>query len=132
MAAGQRSVERIGAVVETGMGELARRRFKNAGAQFSMASGLCAEADGGRRVDVLAMPETDGNDPRFSSSLELGLRVLACFTEEHPLWGIAELAAEVGRSRSTVHRYCVTLVKLGQITQEGIAARKYARVIADV
>jgi IclR family transcriptional regulator, pca regulon regulatory protein len=60
---------------------------------------------------------------RYSQSLERGLAILGCFTPEHPLLGIAEIADELGMSRTTTHRYATTLVVLGFLEQG--ASRKY-------
>jgi IclR family pca regulon transcriptional regulator len=49
--------------------------------------------------------------------------VLGCFTPERPVLGIAEIADELGMSRSTTHRYVITLVALGYLEQG--ASRKY-------
>jgi IclR family pca regulon transcriptional regulator len=62
-------------------------------------------------------------EPRYSQSLERGLAILECFTPERPVWGIAELAEELGMSRSTTHRYVLTLTALGHLVQG--ARRKY-------
>jgi IclR family transcriptional regulator, pca regulon regulatory protein len=62
-------------------------------------------------------------EPRFSQSLERGLAILSCFSPEHPVRGIADLADELGMSRSTTHRYVVTLMELGYLEQG--ARRKY-------
>jgi len=62
-------------------------------------------------------------DPRYSQSLERGLAILACFTPPRPMLGIADLADELGMSRSTTHRYVVTLLALGYLEQE--TTRKY-------
>jgi IclR family pca regulon transcriptional regulator len=62
-------------------------------------------------------------EPRFSQSLERGLAILGCFTPERPVWGIADLADELGMSRSTTHRYVLTLTMLGYLVQG--ASRKY-------
>ncbi len=61
-----------------------------------------------------------------------GLAMLACFTSEHPVRGIADMAEELGLGRSTTHRYATTLVTLGYLEQG--AARKYrlASRVADV
>ena len=56
-------------------------------------------------------------EPRYSQSLERGLAILECFTPEQPVWGIAELADQLGMSRSTTHRYVITLVELGHLKQ---------------
>ncbi len=77
-------------------------------------------ADGGQ-LPAWSLP--DLREPRFSQSLERGLAILGCFTPEHPLLGIADIAQELDMSRSTTHRYATTLVALGYL-QQG-AARKY-------
>jgi IclR family pca regulon transcriptional regulator len=62
-------------------------------------------------------------ESRYSQSLERGLAILECFTPERPMWGIAALADELGMSRSTTHRYALTLTALGYLVQG--ARRKY-------
>jgi len=62
-------------------------------------------------------------EPRYSQSLERGLAILVCFTPARPVLGIAEIADELGMSRSTTHRYVITLVALGYLEQG--ASRKY-------
>jgi IclR family pca regulon transcriptional regulator len=68
-------------------------------------------------------PASRLRDPRHSQSLEWGLAILAVFTPARPLLGISEIAEEVGMSRSTTHRYVITLVALGYLEQG--ASRKY-------
>lgn len=62
-------------------------------------------------------------EPRYSQSLERGLAILGCFTPDKPVLGIADIADELGMSRSTTHRYVITLVALGYLEQG--ASRKY-------
>jgi IclR family pca regulon transcriptional regulator len=62
-------------------------------------------------------------EPRYSQSLERGLAILACFTPERPVLGIADIADDLGMSRSTTHRYVITLLALGYLEQG--ASRKY-------
>jgi IclR family pca regulon transcriptional regulator len=62
-------------------------------------------------------------EPRYSQSLERGLAILSCFTPRRPVLGIADIADELGMSRSTTHRYVITLVALGYLEQG--ASRKY-------
>jgi IclR family transcriptional regulator, pca regulon regulatory protein len=68
-----------------------------------------------------AYPETwkipDLADPSYSQSLERGLAILECFTADRPVQGIADIADDLGMSRSTTHRYVSTLVKLGYVKQ---------------
>jgi IclR family pca regulon transcriptional regulator len=60
---------------------------------------------------------------RYSLSLERGLGILGAFKPERSVLGIADLADELGMSRSTIHRYVITLVALGFMEQ--VANRKY-------
>jgi len=62
-------------------------------------------------------------EPRYSQSLERGLAILGCFTPRRPVLGIADIADDLGMSRSTTHRYVITLVALGYLEQG--ASRKY-------
>jgi IclR family pca regulon transcriptional regulator len=62
-------------------------------------------------------------EPRYSQSLERGLAILSCFTPSRPVLGIADIADGLGMSRSTTHRYVITLVALGYLEQD--ASRKY-------
>ena len=63
------------------------------------------------------------HEPRYSQSLERGLAVLGCFTPERSVLGIADIADELDLSRSTTHRYVITLFALGYLEQ-GVS-RKY-------
>jgi IclR family transcriptional regulator, pca regulon regulatory protein len=65
----------------------------------------------------------DFSGPRYSQSLARGLAIMECFTAERPALGIAEIADELGMSRSTTHRYLTTLVALGYMEQD--KSRKY-------
>ncbi len=62
-------------------------------------------------------------EPRYSQSLKRGLAILGCFTPERTVLGIADIADDLGMSRSTTHRYVITLVALGFLEQG--ASRKY-------
>jgi DNA-binding IclR family transcriptional regulator len=62
-------------------------------------------------------------EPRYSQSLERGLAILGCFTPARPVLGIADIADDLGMSRSTTHRYVITLLALGYL--EWDASRKY-------
>ncbi len=66
------------------------------------------------------------NDPdryRYSNSLMTGLALLGCFTPEHPVRGIADMADALGLGRTTAHRYACTHHTLGYL--EHTANRKY-------
>jgi IclR family transcriptional regulator, pca regulon regulatory protein len=60
---------------------------------------------------------------RYSQSLERGLAILDWFRPEDPVQGIADIADGLGMSRSTTHRYVITLVALGFMEQ--LSNRKY-------
>jgi IclR family pca regulon transcriptional regulator len=62
-------------------------------------------------------------DPRLSRSLEYGIAILESFSAERQAIGVAEMADIVGISRSTAHRYAMTLVTLGYLEQD--SKRKY-------
>jgi IclR family pca regulon transcriptional regulator len=62
-------------------------------------------------------------EPRYSQSLERGLAILGCFTPRRSVLGIADIAGMLGMSRSTTHRYAITLLALGFLEQD--ASRKY-------
>lgn len=57
-------------------------------------------------------------DPRYSRSLEYGAAILECFSAECPVLRISEMADMIGVSRSTTHRYSMTLVRLGYLEQD--------------
>jgi hypothetical protein len=46
-------------------------------------------------------------EPRYSQSLERRLAILGCF--ERPVLGIADISDDLGMSRSTRHRYAITV-----------------------
>jgi IclR family transcriptional regulator, pca regulon regulatory protein len=71
----------------------------------------------------MSKPLDPENPGKFSSSLVAGLSMLVCFTSEHPVRGIAEMAEELDLGRSTTHRYATTLVTLGYLEQG--PGRKY-------
>ncbi len=62
-------------------------------------------------------------DPKFSTSLASGLKILALFDNDTVVLGIADVADALGMSRSTTHRYIISLVSLGQLVQG--SGRKY-------
>jgi len=79
---------------------------------------MSAGREGGPASSVPSLRE-----PRYSQSLERGLAILSVFTPTRPVLGIADIADGLGMSRSTTHRYVITLVALGYLEQN--ASRKY-------
>jgi hypothetical protein len=76
----------------------------------------------GRRPPAPYLP--DDNDTRLSRSLLRGLSILTCFGPDGSERGIVELAADLGMSPSTAHRYALTLVELG-LLERCPRSRKY-------
>lgn len=67
-----------------------------------------------------------GKDPRFSDSVFQAFDILGAFDEQDRIMlGIAEIADLCGMSRSTTHRYAITLCAIGQLVQT--PTRKYRR-----
>jgi IclR family transcriptional regulator, pca regulon regulatory protein len=69
-------------------------------------------------LEEAAWSRPDMREPRYSQSLARGLAIMECFTAERSTLGIAEIADELGMSRSTTHRYLTTLVALGYMEQD--------------
>ncbi len=70
-------------------------------------------------------------DPRLSRSLEYGVAILESFPGGRQTLGIADIADIVGLSRSTTHRYAMTLVALGYLEQNSKRKYRLARHAAD-
>src|SRR4051794_33830456 len=62
--------------------------------------------------------EPSANASGFSQSLERGLMILSALSERRPVLGIADIAREVGLSKSTTYRYVSTLAKLEYLHQD--------------
>ena len=91
-------------------------RAASASSVASLAS-LLGEARGGYAL-------ADTTDPRLSRSLVRGLALLGCFDVDGGARGVVELAADLGMSASTAHRYASTLVELG-LLERCPRTRKY-------
>jgi hypothetical protein len=118
---------RIAGICEDATTEVVGRRWKNAEALLregtNIATGMTS-----KRVKIGKVTPLQDSGPRHSTSTERCLTILTLFTEDRPVWGIAEMADAIGGARSTTHRYASTLVALGQLEQT--AGRKYKRVAA--
>jgi IclR family pca regulon transcriptional regulator len=79
--------------------------------------------DADEREPALPKPVRVLRDGRYIDALERGLAILACFTPERPVLGIADLVELLGMSHTRVHRYMSTLVEQGYLSQD--ASRKY-------
>lgn len=64
-----------------------------------------------------ALPGWGLSGPGYSLALQRGLAILAAFTPERPVAGIADIARELGMHKGTTHRYVGTLVALGYLEQ---------------
>jgi IclR family transcriptional regulator, pca regulon regulatory protein len=85
------------------------------------ASLATAETPKDEREPAWSLPGL--REPRYSQSLERGLAILGCFTPKRPVLGIADVSDALGMTRSTTHRYMITLLALGYL--ERGASRKY-------
>ncbi len=90
----------------------------------STAADVSAEKSGELRIKPDA-------DPRLSRSLEYGVAILKSFSGGHRTLGIADIADLVGVSRSTTHRYAMTLVALGYLEQNSKRKYRLAQHAAD-
>jgi hypothetical protein len=72
------------------------------------------EVPGGRSSSDRA----DLSTPRYSQSLARGLAVLTAFNGRRSELGISDIADELAMSRSTAHRYVVTLLELRYLEQD--------------
>lgn len=89
-----------------------------------MTSPLAPRGEGwGAGVRAVPAPR----EARYSQSVERGLGMLECFTPEHPVRGVRELAREAGVSYSTTQRYVGTLVALGFLKQ--VAGGRYCMTL---
>jgi IclR family pca regulon transcriptional regulator len=100
---------------------LARREHQEAKTEYMPRTRAALRTTGGEHEPAWSIPSL--REPRYSQSLERGLAILGCFTPARPVLGIADIADELGMSRSTTHRYVITLVALGYLEQG--ASRKY-------
>jgi IclR family transcriptional regulator, pca regulon regulatory protein len=94
------------------------------GAKKSTAADAAAKKPGELRV----RPDAD---PRLSRSLEYGVAILESFSGGRQTLGIADIADAVGVSRSTTHRYAMTLVALGYLEQNSKRKYRLAQHAAD-
>ena len=63
-------------------------------------------------------PPIDDSDPRLSRSLLLGLLVLGAFPTDGEALAVSDIAARLGLSPSTTHRYMSTLLAVGLLEQD--------------
>jgi hypothetical protein len=57
------------------------------------------------------------DDRRLSRSLLRGLAILTCFGPEEQTLGLMEIAERMQINASTIHRYAITLVRVGLLEQ---------------
>lgn len=123
----QRAQENVRAWLEDAQTEIAAGRWKNAHTFLQEATVMC-RALVTLPPRVRKITKVPAGDVRYSQSLAKGLDILALFTSADPILGVSDVADKLGMSRSTTHRYLLSLVALGQLKQT--AARKYRLVEA--
>lgn len=74
---------------------------------------------------VAQTTETPAAEPRGASVIVNVIDVLRCFTAEHPVLGVTEIAAQVGLHKSSVSRILATLEQ-ERIVARDEATRKYS------
>jgi AraC-like DNA-binding protein len=84
----------------------------------SLLRGLAGEGTLASRYEALA------ESPRLSRSLLLGLLVLASFPTDGGSLAVSDVAAQLGMSPSTTHRYMTTLLAVGLLDQD-VRTRRY-------
>lgn len=120
--------EKVIQACEDAISEARQRRWSSV-RQLLRAADEAATSTNGNKIQLAKLPKRRNPDPRYSSSLEMGLSILVLFTEDKKIWGVKEVADTLNASRSTIHRYLTTLMGLGQLEQT--ANRKYRRVSLD-
>lgn len=120
--------EKIIQACEDAISEARQRRWSSV-RQLLRAADEAATSTNGNKIQLAKLSKGRNPDRRYSSSLEMGLSILALFTEDKKIWGVKEIAEVLDASRSTTHRYLTTLLGLGQL--ERTANRKYRRVGLD-
>ena|ERR1700677_3802690 len=123
----QRAQEDVVALLQDAQKEIAHDRWQNAH-KFMQEATLLSQALVTMPARVRKITKLPTHDVRYSQSLEKGLTILSLFTPNDPIWGIADVADHLDISRSTTHRYMMSLVGLGQLEQT--AGRKYRLVEA--
>jgi DNA-binding MarR family transcriptional regulator len=78
----------------------------------SLLRGLAGDGTLTSRYEALA------ENPRLSRSLLLGLLVLASFPGDGASLAVSDIAAQLGMSPSTTHRYLTTLLAVGLLEQD--------------
>lgn len=121
--------EKVIQACEDAISEAKQKRWKSVRQLLKAADDAALRGKTDNGILLLDLPKQRKPDPRYSSSLEQGLQILGLFTEDKAVWGVKEVAESLKASRSTTHRYMVTLVGLGQLEQT--ANRKYRRVSLD-
>lgn len=119
------AAERIAATCEDAIGEARGQRWDAAEDLLREATNLAAGVTS-RRIAISPVTSLKNTGPRHSQSTERCFLILALFTEQRPIWGIADVANALKFARGTTHRYMTTLVAIGQLEQ--VAGRRYKRV----
>jgi DNA-binding MarR family transcriptional regulator len=88
------------------------RESDNGTGVSSLLRGLAGSETLASRYEALA------ESPRLSRSLLLGLLVLASFPGDGGSLAVSDVAAQLGMSPSTTHRYMTTLLAIGLLEQD--------------
>jgi len=119
------AIEDIEQLLEDAHREITHDRLKPAHQAMQNAT-LLMKALLSMPVRARTLKSIPAHDLRYSQSLAKGLEIMGCFRPDRPVLGIADVADELELSRSTTHRYMMSLVALGQLEQT--VGRKYRLV----
>jgi DNA-binding MarR family transcriptional regulator len=101
--------------------DIVRRRSEGTGVS-SLLHGLADR-------ELASNYEALSSSPRLSRSLLLGLLVLASFPPDGDSLAVTDVAARLGLSPSTTHRYMTTLLTVGLLQQDP-RSRRYRVPVA--
>jgi hypothetical protein len=99
--------------------ELTRPQIDRVVRESGQATGVSTLLRGLTEDSTLASRyEALSDSPRLSRSLLLGLLVLASFPPDGDSLAVTDVAARLGMSPSTTHRYMTTLLAVGLLDQD--------------
>lgn len=124
----QLAQEKIIQACEDAISEARQERWLSVRQLLRSADEMVSGADGSK-IQLAKIVKKRDADPRYSSSLEMGLNILALFDGDNNIWGVKEVSDALSVPRSSIHRYLKTLMGLGQLEQT--ANRKYRRASVD-
>jgi DNA-binding MarR family transcriptional regulator len=109
--------------------DLTRTQIEQIVRRTSEGAGVSSLLHGLADRELASSFATLSSSPRLSRSLLLGLLVLACFPTDGGALAVTDVAAQLGLSPSTTHRYMTTLLAVGLLEQDA-RSRRYRVPVA--